>query len=397
LHYCYKTKTYTSINGCAVKNNMKKCLTIALFLMLAGWGYTQQYYLFIGTYTGTGSKGIYMYRFDAATGKATLLSNTDSGSVVNPSFLTVAPNGKHLYAVTETATPNAGSVSAFSFDKNSGKLSFINKQESGGDNPCYVAITSNQEWVTVGNYSGGSLSAYRLDSDGSLQPYSQNIQHNGKGPNADRQEKAHVHCTLFTPDEQYLLVPDLGMDKVMMYAFHPDADKPLTPATQPFAQSNPGHGPRHITFSPDGRFAYLVEEMSGTVVVYRYTNGKLTRVQEIAAHPGNYKGAIGSADIHVSPDGRYLYASNRGDENNLAVFSINTATGKLTAKSYQPVLGKTPRNFTLDPTGNYLLVANQESGNVVIMKRNKKTGGLTPTGDELKIPKPVCLKMIKMN
>jgi 6-phosphogluconolactonase len=367
---------------------------LALLLLVTGFAFSQQYYLFIGTYTKTGSKGIYVYKFDAATGKAEWVSNTDS--IVNPSFLTVAADGKHVYAVTETATPNAGSVSSFSFDKSSGKLSFINKQESGGDNPCYISITNDQKWVTVGNYSGGSLSAFKVNTDGSIAPFSQNIQHEGKGPDTSRQEKAHVHCTIFTPDEKYLLTPDLGLDKVFIYRFDPNADKPLTPAPQPFAQSQPGHGPRHIAFSPNKKFAYLIEEMSGNVVTYSYNNGKMIRVQEVAAHPAGYKGYISSADIHASPDGKFLYVSNRGDENNLAVFAINATTGKLTAKSYQAAGGKTPRNFMIDPTGNYVLVANQSSDNIVIMKRNKQTGALTPTGDEIKVAIPVCLKMIPL-
>ena len=370
-------------------------LMFCLFLFASVTSFSQSFYLLVGTYTGSGSKGIYVYKFDAATGKATWVSNTDSGSVVNPSFLTPTADGKNVYAVTETATPNAGSVSAFSFNKTNGQLSFINKQESGGDNPCYVSVTKNKSWVTVGNYSGGSLSAYKVNGNGSLQPYSQNIQHERTGPNTERQEKAHVHCTIFSPDEKFLLVPDLGIDKVTIYRFNPMAAKPLTPAAPPFAKSASGHGPRHIAFSLNGKFAYLIEEMSGTVVVYAYANGKMIRKQQITAHPAEYTGAIGSADIHLSPDGKFLYASNRGDENTIAVFSVNTTTGLLTAKGYQSTGGKTPRNFMIDPTGNYLLVANQSSDNIVILKRNKQTGELTPTGDQLKIPKPVCLKMIQ--
>ena len=366
----------------------------ALLVLSFHFSFGQQYYLFIGTYTGTGSKGIYVYRFDATTGKATWVSNTDSGSVVNPSFLTPSANGKDVYAVTETAMPNAGSVSAFSFNKMNGKLAFINKQESGGDNPCYVSVTKNQQWVTVGNYSGGSLSAFKVNVNGGLQPYSQNIQQEGTGPNTERQEKAHVHCTLFSPDEKYLFTPDLGTDKVMIYKFNPLAVKPLTNAAQPFAESEPGHGPRHLTFSPNGKFAYLMEEISGTVVVYNYANGKLTRKQQIATHPTDYTGAVGGADIHLSPDGKFLYTSNRGDENTIAIFSVNPTTGKLAAKGYISTGGKTPRNFMIDPTGNFLLVANQNSDNIVILKRNKQTGILSVTGDEIEIPKPVCLKMI---
>lgn len=369
---------------------MKKLFTALLLLVfIAATG--QKYYLFIGTYTNTGSRGIYVYRFDAATGKATFVSNTDS--LVNPSFLTIAPDGRHVYAVTETAAPNGGSVSSFSFDKINGRLTFINKQQSGGDDPCYISIANDEKWLVAANYSGGSLAVFKVNANGSLQPYSQLIQHKGSSINKKRQEKAHVHCTIFTPDQKYLLTPDLGMDEVSIYRFNPHAAKPLTPAAQPFAQSRPGHGPRHIVFSPNHQFAYLMEEMGGDVVVYRYANGKLMRRQEIAAHPAGFKGNIGSADIHFSPDGKFLYTSNRGDENTITIFSVNAATGKLTLNGYQLTLGKTPRNFIIDPTGNYLLVANQNTNNIVVMKINKLTGLLTPTGEEIQLPIPVCLKM----
>ena len=354
---------------------------------------SQVNYLFIGTYTDKGSKGIYVYKFDNTTGKATWVSNTEG--LVNPSYLDVAPDGKHIYAVTETARNNAGSVSAFAFDKKSGQLTFVNKQSSGGDNPCYVQVNKNKKWLMVGNYSGGSLSAFRIQPDGSLQPFIQSIQHQGKGLNPQRQEKAHVHATVFSPDQQYLFVPDLGLDKVMIYKFKPNEEQPLQPATPPFQPSVPGSGPRHFTFHPSRPFAYLIEELSGTVVAYTYKKGKLGLIQRIATHPVTYKGAIGSADIHVSPDGKYLYASNRGDENIITIFSVDTKTGRLILKDFQPTLGTTPRNFSITPSGKYLLVANQATNNIVIFRRDVKTGLLTPTGEEIKVPNPVCLQFMK--
>ncbi len=370
---------------------MKTKLTV-LLLVINTVGFAQSFYLFVGTYTNKGSKGIYVYRFDAATGKATWVSNTEN--VVNPSYLAIAPNNKHIYAVTETAKENAGSISSFAFNKSSGQLSFVNKQPSGGDNPCYVAVHQNNRWLVLGNYSGGSLSAYPINSDGSLQPFSQNIQHTGSSVNKTRQDKPHVHCTVFSPDYKYLYTPDLGLDKVMIYGFNAKDEKPLSTASQSYAASEPGMGPRHITFHPNKKFAYLIEEMGGTVVAYKYNKGNLSFIQRIATHPADFKGSIGSADIHVSPDGNFLYASNRGDENNIAIFSVNKKTGALTSAGYQPVLGKTPRNFMIDPTGQYLLVANQATDNIVIFKRDRKTGLLNATGDEIKIPTPVCLKMM---
>lgn len=353
----------------------------------------QNFYLFVGTYTTNGSKGIYVYRFDAAAGTAEWVSNTDSSS--NPSYLAIAPNKKYLYAVNETNKAIPGRVSAFSFDSSLGTLHFINQQPTGGDDPCYVSVSKNNKWVMIANYSGGSVTVLSANDDGSLNPYSQLLQHTGKSKNEQRQEKAHVHSAVFSPAGDYLFTPDLGEDKVYAYKFNPAAAEPLTPAAKPYTAVTPGSGPRHFTFHPNKRFAYLIEELSGTVGVYNYAGGKLIKVQSIITHPKEYTGDIGSADIHVSPDGKFLYASNRGEENTITIFAISPSTGKLTLKGFQPVLGKTPRNFVIDPTGNYLLVANQQTNNVVIFKRNKQTGLLQQIGKGFDIPNPVCLQFFR--
>ncbi|MGI8581235.1 MAG: lactonase family protein [Chitinophagaceae bacterium] len=370
-----------------------RSILLCLLLFVSLDASCQKYFLFIGTYTGSGSKGIYVYTFDAATGKAQWLSNTEG--VINPSYLAIAPRGSLLYACTETRTADAGGISAFRFDHKKGKLTFINKQSSGGDNPAYVSVNNTGKWVIAGNYSGGSLSAFPVNGDGSLQPFAQLIEHSGKSVNKERQEKPHVHATVFSPEGDQLFVPDLGVDKVMIYKFNATAQKPLVPASPAFVSTNPGSGPRHFIFHPNKKWAYLIEEMAGSVAAYSYIKGKLNVVQQIAIHPDTVKENFGSADIHISPDGRFLYASNRGSENNLAIFSINRITGKLLLAGYQSTMGTTPRNFTIDPSGNYLLVANQKTGNIVIFKRDIKTGLLTYTGDQINIPEPVCLKMIK--
>ncbi len=370
---------------------MQKFLLItALFLSFCCSA--QNYYLFIGTYTKKGSKGIYVYRFNSTTGKAEWVSNTDSAA--SPSFLAIAPDKKHIYAVNETGK-NPGMVSAYAFDKTTGKLSFINMQPTGGADPCHLAITKNNKWVTVANYSGGSLAAFAVNKDGSLQPYAELIQHTGSSINKQRQEKAHVHETVFSPAEDYLFTPDLGTDKVVVYKFNSADTKPLTRADQPYEAVTPGDGPRHITFHPNGKFAYLIEELTGTIGVYRYSDGKLTLLQHIATHPAGFKGAIGSAEVELSPDNKFLYASNRGDENNIAIFSVNQTIGKLELKGYQSSMGKAPRHFIMDPSGNYLLAANQDSENVVIFKRNKQTGMLHETGEQIKVSMPVCLQLLK--
>lgn len=368
---------------------------LSLLLFISVCATAQNFYLFIGTYTTKGSKGIYVYRFNAATGAAELVSNTDSAA--NPSYLAIAPNHKYVYAVNETHGQTGGNVSAYTFDRNTGKLTFINQQSTGGDDPCYVTVTKNNKWVTVANYSGGSAAAFAANTDGSLQPYSELMQDSGHGANAQRQEKAHVHSTVFSPNQDYLFTPDLGLDKVMIYKFNPASQKPLTAANPPYASVSAGNGPRHFTFHPNQKFAYLMQELSGTVGVFRYNNGKLTLIEYVPTHPAGYKGDIGSADIHISPDGKFLYASNRGDENTITIFSINPQTGKLKLKGYQSVMGKTPRNFIIDPTGNYLLVANQNTDNIVIFKRNKETGMLEATGKQIEVSMPVCLQMLKQD
>ena len=356
-------------------------------------GAAQNYYLFVGTYTTGKSKGIYVFQFNSKNGEVSYVSNTDS--CTNPSFLSVSPNGKYLYAVNETGREQPGHVSAFAFDKNKSELTFINQQLSGGDDPCFVTTDQSGKWIVVANYSGGSLSAFPVNEDGSLQPYSQLIQHKGTSINKQRQEKAHVHSTFFSPDYQYILAPDLGMDKVMVYQFASAGKKPLKPAPVPFTASIPGSGPRHIAFHPNKKFAYLIEEMSGTVKTFTYNKGLLNPIQNIATHPDTFKGQPGSADIHVSPDGKFLYASNRGEENNLAIFSIDPATGKLTGKGFQEITGAQPRNFIIDPSGRYLLVANQKTNNIVVFKRDMVTGLLQPTLQQIEVPSPVCLQMLE--
>lgn len=368
-------------------------LFLAACLLPSLFASAQNVYMFVGTYTQKGSKGIYVYRFNTASGKAELVSNTDSAS--NPSFLVLSPDKKFVYAVNETGGKKPGMVSAYGFDKSTGRLSFINQQPAGGDAPCHLAVSKDGKWVTVANYTGGNLSALGVNDDGSLKPFSQVIQHEGGSVNKQRQEKPHVHATVFSPKEDYLFTPDLGTDRINIYKFDASDNKPLSPAQPAYVSASPGNGPRHITFHPNGKFAYVIEELSGTVTGYRYNHGKLALIQNVATHPAGFKGVIGSAEVQVSPDGKFLYASNRGDENNLAIFSINPANGKLQLKGYQPTLGKTPRHFIIDPSGNYLFAANQNTDNIVIFKRNRQTGLLQPTADQIKVSMPVCVQLVK--
>jgi 6-phosphogluconolactonase len=367
---------------------MKRLVGIlALFFVLTGQ--SQQYYLLIGTYTTGTGKGIYTYRFDAATGKLSPVTETN---IDNPSFLTFSPDGHFVYAVNENPTGKPGGVSAFSYDAVSGGLHFLNAQLSGGASPCYVSEDSTGKWVMVANYNGGNLSAFPVGADGSLGASRQLIQHEGKGANPERQEKAHVHSVFFTPDQRYLLTPDLGLDKVYVYDFRPDEDNPLSAAASPFINFRPGSGPRHIDFSPDHRFMYVLTELSGEVNVFGYAKGKFTPIQRVPSVIKDTSADKGSADIHVSADGKFLYTSDRGITNDVSVFEVHPGSGKLRRVGAVGAGGVKPRNFTIDPSGHFLLVANQDGNNVVVFKRDTQTGLLTPTGEVLQIGNPVCLK-----
>jgi 6-phosphogluconolactonase len=368
---------------------MKRQLAFFTCLLFSLYGFCQdEHYLIIGTYTSGTSEGIYVYKFNSQTGDFSYVSKAKAG---NPSFLAISPDEHFVYAVNEDAS-DKGSVTAFSFDKSNGSLTLLDKQSSGGDHPCYVAVDKTGKWVTVGNYTGGSLSILPVMANGML-GNAATIQHTGSGPDKQRQEKAHVHSTNFSPDNNYLFVPDLGMDKVMAYSFNAGSGK-LSPAPVPFMQTTPGSGPRHMDFHPSGKFAYLVEEMSGTVSAYTYKNGKLTFIQRISSLPAEYTGPKSGADIHVSPDGGFLYSSNRGESNTLAIYAIDRKTGRLTLKGHQSTVGKTPRNFNFDPSGNFILAANQNTDNIAILARDKKTGMLKDTGKKIEVSKPVCIKWI---
>ena len=351
--------------------------------------------LLVGTYTSGKSEGIYVFDFDPKTGDHKMLSTVKAS---NPSYLAVAPNQKMVYAVTEdaevTKSGTGGGVSAFSFNKTTGKLTPVNEQFSGGKHPCYVAVVKSGKWIFAGNYSSGNVGLFKVKSDGSLDTVKQVVQHSGSGPNKDRQEAPHVHSTVLSPDNKYLMVPDLGIDKVMIYRF--DQSKGLlTPSTQQFAASAPGSGPRHFDFHPNAKYAYLMEEMTGTVVVYKYQNGSLQKIQRLNALPKDFAGEIGSADIHVSPNGKFLYCSNRGSSNSISVFKINPGTGMITLVGHQSTLGKTPRNFNFDPSGNFLLVANQNSDDIIVFNIDKKTGMLQDSGKKISVSNPVCIKWIQ--
>ena len=348
-------------------------------------------FLLIGTYTKNADQGINVYAFNNLTGTLRFVSITKD--VENPSYLVISPDKKYVYAANEGGS---GYVSAFAWDTTSGQLTFLNKQPSGGESPCYVNTDQDGKYVIVGNYSGGSLSVLPVKEDGKIEAPVQTIEHTGAGIKKE-QEKPHVHCVVFSPDHQYLYVSDLGIDQIAIYTYKQGDVQPLIPANPGFAPLPQGSGPRHLVFHPNGKWVYLIHELDGKITAFNYKNGALIPFQQISTLPDQFKGKASAADIHTSPDGKFLYASNRGTLNNIVIYSIDPKKGSLVKKGEQPSGGKTPRNFMIDPSGNFLLAANQNSDNVVVFKRNKITGLLKPIKQEISIPSPVCLKMIESN
>ncbi|MGR3811773.1 lactonase family protein [Jiulongibacter sp. NS-SX5] len=334
----------------------------------------------VGTYTGRESQGIYQFSFNPVTGEASeaqFMAESD-----DPSFLALSEDQNFIYAVSEV---NGGSIRAFSRTDTS--MTFINEQSSGGVHPCHVAIDKTGKWVFAGNYTSGSLAVLPILENGGIGEPTQIIKHSGTGPNKERQEGPHVHSVNIAPDNKALFVPDLGIDKVKAYYFN-DSTGVLSPGKD--MEVLPGSGPRHFTFHPNGKYAYVLQELTGTVTSFSYLDGDLTRLEEYSTLPKGFEGKNSSADIHISADGEYLYASNRYHDS-IVVFKIDTSNGTLEQVSHHSVLGQIPRNFAISPDGNFVLVANQESDNVVIFKRDTTNGKLEPLDKEVKVSMPVCL------
>lgn len=349
----------------------------------------QELTMLVGTYTAGDSKGIYSFRFDEETGTATALSEAE---VENPSYLTPSADGKYVYAVSEFNNEQAA-VNAFAFDKEKGTFQLLNSQKTGGEDPCYIITNGNN--VITANYSGGSISVFPLAKDGSLLPASDIIEFEGSGADKERQEKPHLHCVCITPDGKYLFADNLGTDQIHKFIINPNADAEnkesfLKEGSPAVFEVDAGSGPRHLTFAPNGNYAYLINELSGTVIAFEYKDGDLEEIQTIAA---DTVGAKGSGDIHISPDGKFLYASNRLKADGIAIFRIDSENGKLTKAGYQ-LTGIHPRNFIITPNGKYLLVACRDSNVIQVYERNADTGLLSDIHKDIKIDKPVCIKFV---
>ena len=370
--------------------NRKQSLLIALFCLCNFCIIAQNtnITLYVGTYTRKTSEGIYIYQFNTKTGDFTPLSIAKG--IDNPSFLAISPDHRFLYS---GGSKKGDSVHAFAIDKQTHFLTLLNTQSLGtGLGATHLELDKTGKWLFVANYFSSTISVLPVEAEGTLGELAQTIQLEGKSINPTRQDKSHIHSSNISPDNQYIFAPDLGTDKIMTYRFDVKTGK-LTEGVPPFTQTAAGAGPRHFTFHQNGKFAYSIQELDATIMGFNYKNGVLTPFQTIKTLPDDYAGLKWSADIHISPDGKFLYGSNRAHES-LTIYKINKKTGQLTWVAHQNVNGKTPRNFAIDPTGRFVLVANQDSDNITIFKRHKKTGKLTATGKEIKVSSPVCLKLI---
>jgi 6-phosphogluconolactonase len=367
--------------------------SIALVFLVGVATAQPNYHLFVGTYTGkSGSQGIYLYRFDAAAGR---FDSLGVAPATNPSYLALNAEGNRLYAVGESGGERKGNVSAFDFDPSSSQLSYLNTVATGGDNPCYVTTERSGRWLAVANYTGGSLSVLKLLADGRIDTANRTVvQHEGSSVNKGRQEKPHVHAAVFDPEQKNLITTDLGTDLITITPVQPKKVTLLQPGGYTIKLEG-GAGPRHIELHPKLPVLYAVEELTGKVSVYELGADSGRMLQRVTSDTVTLAGVDkGSADIHLSPDARFLYVSNRAAANNLAIFRVDAVTGLLQTVGYQPTLGKKPRNFVIDPTGNYVLVANQDSNSIVVFTRSATTGLLSPTGTQLTVPAPVCLKLL---
>jgi 6-phosphogluconolactonase len=378
-------------------------VTVAALLCLA-WslqGQTpappNQLLVYLGTYTGAKSKGIYMTRLDLGSGA--LSAPTLAAETPSPSFLAMHPTRDFLYAVNEVSNYDGknGSVSAFAVDRASGALKPLNQQSSAGGGPAHLVVDHAGKNVLVANYGGGNIAVLPIEQDGRLKPHSAFVQHTGASVNPDRQKEPHAHSIYTDANDRFAYVADLGIDKVMIYKFD-SAKGSLTPNQPPSASVQRGAGPRHIAFSPNGRFAYVINEIHCTLTAFTRDpeSGALTELNTVSTLPAGQAVASGysTAEVLMHPSGKFLYGSNRGHDS-IALFAVDEKTGRLTFVETQPTQGNTPRGFEIDPSGAYLLVGNQRSDSVVVFRVNAQTGKLTPTGNKIEVGAPVSMAFAK--
>jgi 6-phosphogluconolactonase len=360
-------------------------LTAALATPLAA----ADMHVFFGTHRSGPGIGFSKAHFDSDTGVLTKPEFVVEAQ--EPAFFVIHPDGRHLYSCN---SGGPGGVSAYEIEPKTGHLTLLNKELSGGDDANYVCLDHTGRYLFVANYTGGSIAAFALKSDGSIGARTAFVQHTGRSIDPKRQTHPYAHSIIIDPGNRFVLVGDLGLDKVLVYRFE-EKTGALTPNDPPFATVKPGAGPRHVTFHPNGRFVYVINEMGCTVTAFAWdaTRGALAELQTISTLPADFKGTNTCAEIRVHPNGRFLYGSNRGHDS-IAVFSVDPGSGRLALIGHVPSQGKTPRNFEFDPTTRWMIVTNHGSDNAVVFRVDDATGQLTPTGQPVPVPYPFCERFL---
>ncbi len=365
---------------------------LAALFLLPGTVSAESLPVYFGTYTSADmSKGIYRSVLDLETGE--LAEPVLAAELGSPSFLEIHPTEKTLYAVSESG--GSGSANAFAIDSKTGSLTFLNQQTTGGRGACHISIDHAGKNVFVANYGGGSVSVIPIEADGKLGSPTGFVQHEGSSINPERQAEPHAHSFNVSPDDRYAYAADLGLDKILIYKLNSKAGT-ITPNSPPYAKVKPGAGPRHFVFHPSGQFAYVINELDGTVTGFSYnpSTGALDEIQTISTLPDGFEDANKCAEIRTHPNGRFLYGSNRG-HNSIVVYSIDPKKGTLTFVEHETDGIKTPRNFNIDPTGTFCLVGNQDADSVITFRIDQKTGALMPTGHKITVGKPVCIRFLQ--
>jgi 6-phosphogluconolactonase len=353
----------------------------------------QKLLVYIAGMTEAKKGAIYRFHLDLATGALDPVGV--SSGFPNPTFIAIHPSKPYLYTADELYRYHGkptGTVSAFAINLKTGDLTFLNKQESGGPGPCHVSVDATGKVLLAANYGGGSVTSVPIGADGRLGTPGSVVQHKGSGADPKRQKGPHAHSINPDPTNQFAVAADLGIDKLLVYRLD-TAQGALGPHDPPFAKLAPGAGPRHLAFHPNGKFAYVINELNSTVTAFGWDAGKLETLQTIGTLPEGFKGSNSTAEVLVHPSGKFLYGSNRG-HNSIAIFAIDAGTGRLTVVGHEPVRGDWPRSFCIDPTGAFLLVANRRTNNVVVFRIDAKTGTLAATGHEAKIPAAICVRVL---
>ncbi len=371
---------------------------------------TGKFLVYIGTVTARDSKGIYLCRFDGASGELEMAGL--AAELPNPTFLAIHPQGRFLYSVSEAREPDGrreGSVNAFAVNSKTGQLTFLNRHSSRGVGPCHVSVDHTGRCVLVANYVSGSAAILPIRGDGRVGEATDVVQHKGSSVHSERQKGPHAHSITVSPDNRFALVADLGLDRIMIYRLDVAAGR-LRPNDPPSAAVKPGAGPRHIAFHPNRPLVYVINEIANTMGVFNWSppTGAMQEAQTLPTLPPDFRGTSYTADVHAAPSGRFLYGSNRGHDS-IAIFRIAEPDGTLSTVGYQPTLGRWPRNFAIDPSGTWLLAANagQAEGrpppagqldakneSIVVFRIDSTTGRLSPTGCAVAASVPVCVKML---